>query len=107
MSAHLWQWMRHESFLNLAYYAEDDSAVLAQVGFARFAPFVLGASDAERQRRGRSPRSQAGDPGRRRLRGSAPAMTPTEWATVRERGRGMTLRDALFEAISSTTDLQA
>jgi tetratricopeptide (TPR) repeat protein len=107
MSAHLWQWMRHESFLNLAYYAEDYSAVLAQVGFARFAPLVLGASDAERQRQG-VPRDHRQETQVAEAYAAAlPTMTPTEWATVRERGRGMTLRDALLEAISSTTDLRA
>jgi tetratricopeptide (TPR) repeat protein len=105
MSAHLWQWMRHESPLNLAYDAEDYSAVLAEAGFATFAPLLLGAADAERERRGVS-RDQLQETQVSDARAAALlAMTSTEWDTLRERGRRTPLTDALLEAISSTTDL--
>ena len=106
MSAHLLLWMQHESPLNLAYGAEDYSAVLAEAGFPAFAPVLLGAADAERGRRG-VPRNQAQEKQASDAYAAAlVAMTSTEWERLRERGRRTPLTEALTEAISSTTDLR-
>jgi len=105
MSAQLRQSVRMESTLNLALLAEHYSAVLAEAGFPRWAPVLLGAADAEREGRGvvardRQQAAQIADA----HAAARPTMTPEEWTDAYQRGHSMTITDAIETAIAATSD---
>ncbi len=107
MSNQMHQWAPTYTALNLLCGAEDYSAVLAEAGFPRFAPLLIGACDVARERMG-TPRDHAQERETTDARTAAQSvLTPTEWADSYARGRTMTVQDALAEAISSTADLHA
>jgi predicted ATPase/class 3 adenylate cyclase len=86
--------------------AEDYAAVLADAGFASLTPLVLAACDAARERMGTS-RDQRFERIVADARATAePTLTPAEWTQGYERGKAMSVLDALAEALSSTTGLQ-
>jgi predicted ATPase/class 3 adenylate cyclase len=92
--------------LHLVHGAEDYAAVLADAGFAPLAPLVLGACDAERERMG-TPPDQRQERERADARAAAQAaLTADEWADAYARGRGLTLIDALDEALTSSAGLR-
>jgi predicted ATPase len=85
---------------------EDYAAVLADAGYARLTPLLLGACDNAHEQMG-APRDQRQEHeiGDARLT-TKRALTSTEWDDAYARGRTMTVLDALAEALSSTTDLR-
>jgi tetratricopeptide (TPR) repeat protein len=103
MSAQLREWMRVESELNLVWSAEDYGAVLAEAGFPRLAPYLLGAADAARARfgvaRDEAQEEEIGDA----YSAAREAMTPGEWDVEYERGKRMKVTEAIVEAIEATS----
>ena len=84
---------------------EDYAAVLADAGFARLTPLLLGACDNAHEQMG-VPRDQRQEHEIADARVTTKRMlAPTEWDDAYVRGRTMTVLDALAEALTSTTDL--
>ncbi|TCO42354.1 putative ATPase [Kribbella antiqua] len=103
MSAQLQQSLSLESTLNLALFAEDYSAVVAEAGFPRWTPVLLGAADAELEQRGVARDRWQEAPIADAHAAARPTMTPTEWTDAYQRGHSMTIREALESAIAATT----
>jgi predicted ATPase len=102
MSASLRAWLGVESPLNLAYYAEDYAAMLAESGELSWVPVLLGAADAERARKGVRRDRRQGAHAAEALAAQG-VMDPDEWALAYERGHSMLIDDALESAITATT----
>ena len=106
MSVELQQEARAFTPLNLLLHCESYAAALADAGFPLFTPLLLAACDTESRRLGyrRLPREDRVVADARTA--AEAALTPTEWAEVYARGQGMTVVDAVNEALATTAGLQ-
>jgi predicted ATPase/class 3 adenylate cyclase len=102
VSASLQEWLPVESSLNLAEYAEDYSALLAEAGLMTWVPILLGAADAERERRGVGRDRRQAAHVAEALAAAQPTMTPDEWTLTYQRGQTMAIEDALGGAVTAT-----
>ena len=106
MSTQLQQEARDYRPMHLLWLAEDYAIVLADVGFDRFTPLLLGACDTARQRIGirRDQREERSVSAARVAAQSA--LTPIEWANAYARGRSMMILAATDEALWSTAGMR-
>ncbi|MEV4260585.1 adenylate/guanylate cyclase domain-containing protein [Kribbella sp. NPDC049584] len=103
MSTQLQHSLRLESTLNLAILANDYSGVLAAAGLPSWTPVLLGAADAELERRGIARNRQERADITETCAAARTAMSPTEWTDAYQRGHNMTITEALEKAIAAAT----
>jgi predicted ATPase/class 3 adenylate cyclase len=85
---------------------EDYAAVLADAGFARLTPLLLGACDNAHEQMG-VPRDQRQENEIADARVTTKqALAPADWNDAYTRGKTMTVLEALAEALAATTDLR-
>jgi hypothetical protein len=90
----------------LVWMVEEYAGVLADVGYAKFAAVLLAACGAARDRLGFRPDRWAERVISEARTTAESALSATEWADAYTRGQGMTVLDALAEAVAATTDLR-